>query len=211
MQQDDSFVDRNNNVWENLNTDHEVARTLNLNHIIGETLDHGYDTEENLSSIPPTSEKISPLQSHSPLESPVNDLTSQSQPLGNSVTQLESIKSKLKITQYKKFQLEAIEALQDGKDVIVVQPTGSGKSLCYVAPALLNPGKVTLVIEPVVAVITNQIQSLRSKGIDAVALGRAAGSNKLANFRRVFKSMDKDHIPSIAFCTPEYLFGTPAD
>ena len=83
--------------------------------------------------------------------------------------------------------------------------------MCYVAPTLLNPKKVTLVIEPVVVVITNQIQSLRSKGIDAIALGMAAGSNKLANFRRVFKSMDKDHIPSIAFCTPEYLFGTTAD
>ena len=58
MQQDDSFVDQNNNVWETLNTDHEVARTLNLNHIIGETLDHGYDAKENLSSIPPTSEKF---------------------------------------------------------------------------------------------------------------------------------------------------------
>ena len=123
MQQDDSFVDQNNNVCETLSTDHEVAGTLDLNHIIGETLDHGYDAEENLSSIPPMSEEISPLQSHNPLESPVNDLTSQSQPLGNSVTQLESIKSKLKITQYKKFQFKAIEALQDGKYVIVVQPT----------------------------------------------------------------------------------------
>jgi len=51
---------------------------------------------------------------------------------------------------------------------------------------------------------------LLSKGIDAVALGRGASNSKLANFRRVFKSMDKNDIPSIAFCTPEYLFGTPA-
>ena len=68
-----------------------------------------------------------------------------------------------------------------------------------------------MVIEPVVAVITNQIQSLQSKGIDSVALGRAAGNSKLANFRRVFKSTDRNDVPSIAFCTPEYLFGTPAD
>jgi len=52
---------------------------------------------------------------------------------------------------------------------------------------------------------------LLSKGIDAVALGRAAGNSKLANFRRIFKSMDKNDISNIAFCTPEYLFGTPAD
>ena len=81
----------------------------------------------------------------------------------------------------------------------------------YVAPVLLNPGKVTVVIESVVAVITNQIQSLRSKGIDSVALGRAAGSNKLTNFKRVFKSTDGNDIPSIAFCTPVYLFGILAN
>lgn len=44
-------------------------------------------------------------------------------------------------------------------------------------------------------------------GLDVVALGRAAGSNKLTNFRRVF--VDSSNIPIIAFCMPEYL-GTPA-
>ena len=125
------------------------------------------------------------------------------------ITQLEMLKLKLKITQYKAFQLAAIEALQDGKDTIFVQPTGSGKSLCYIASALINPGKITLVIEPVVAVITNQIQNLKSKGIDAFALGRAAGKSKLSNFRKVFKS--SSDIPIIAFCIPKYLFGTPAN
>ena len=38
--------------------------------------------------------------------------------------------------------------------MVVVQPTGAGKSVCYIVPALLNSSKVTLVIEPVVAVIT---------------------------------------------------------
>ena len=94
------------------------------------------------------------------------------------------------------------------KDVVVVQLTGSGKSLCYIASALLNPGKVTLVIEPVVAVITDQVRSLKNVGLDAVALGRAAGNDKLTNFRRVF--VDVSNAPLLAFCTPEYLFGTPA-
>ena len=173
----------------------------------GETVD--YDVcETDLSCSPTHTESCQTQPCNSPelLESPL-----ESQRLCSNITQLEAIKSKLKIAQYKRFQLEAIEALQCGKDVIVVQPTGSGKSLCYVAPALLNPGKVTVVIEPVVAVITNQIQSLRSKGIDSVALGRAAGNSKLANFRRVFKCTDRNDIPSIAFCTPEYLLGTPAD
>ena len=113
------------------------------------------------------------------------------------VSELESIKGKLRIKQYKEFQLDAIQALQQNNDVIVVQPTGSGKSLCYTASALLNPGKITLVIEPIVAVITDQVQSLKNKGLDVVALGRAAGADKLTNFRRVF--VDSSNLPLLVF------------
>ena len=130
-----------------------------------------------------------------------------SQPV-NITHDLEMLKAKLNIKVYKQFQVEVIEALHMNKNVIVVQPTGSGKSLCYVASALLNPEKVTLVIEPVVAVITDQVRSFKNMGLDAVALGRAAGNNKLTNFRRVF--VDASNSPLLAFCTPEYLFGTPA-
>ena len=130
-----------------------------------------------------------------------------SQPV-NITHDLEMLKAKLNIKVYKQFQVEVIEALHMNKDVIVVQPTGSGKSLCYVASALLNPEKVTLIIEPVVAVITDQVRSLKNMGLDVVALGRAAGNNKLTNFRRVF--VDASSSPLLAFCTPEYLFGTPA-
>lgn len=135
------------------------------------------------------------------------EVTNQATPLNS---QLNRVKEKLKIANFKNFQFEAIDLLQAGNDVVIVQPTGSGKSLCYTVPALLNPGKITLIVEPVMAIITNQVLSLRSKGIDAVALGRAAGSNKLSNFRRVFKSSNDD-VPVLAFCTPEYLFGTPPD
>ena len=71
------------------------------------------------------------------------------------ITELESLKSKLEVAQYKNFQIATIEALQGGNNVIVVQLTGSSKFLCYVASALINPGKITLVIEPPIAVITN--------------------------------------------------------
>ena len=73
-------------------------------------------------------------------------------------------------------------ALQAGKGAIIVQPTGSGKSACFQLFALPSPGKVCLVIEPVVAVITNQVDSLQHKGIHAVALGRAANNKKSVNF-----------------------------
>ena len=100
-------------------------------------------------------------------------------------------------------QISCIITIQQGKDVVLVQPTGSGKSVCFVMLALLNPGKICLVV----AVITNQVDSLQKKGIDATALGRAAGNSKSSNFCWVFQGQEKT--PEIAFCTPEYLFGTP--
>jgi len=60
----------------------------------------------------------------------------------------------------------------------------------------------------VLAVITNQVDALHKKGIDAIALGNAAGTDKSSNFRRLFHGKGKT--PEIAFYTPEYLFGTSA-
>ena len=82
------------------------------------------------------------------------------------------------------------------------------KSLCFVIPALCFPDKISLVVEPAVSVITNQVDSLQKRGIRALALGRAAGCSKSANYHRVFELSNDE--PIIAFCTPEYLFGTPA-
>jgi len=79
--------------------------------------------------------------------------------------------------------------------------------VCFVLPAFLSTGKVSLVIEPVVAIITNQIEALQSKGIDAVALGNAAGDElRSKKSLRIFRSTSD--MPTLAFCTPEYLFGT---
>ncbi|MCY3928216.1 MAG: DEAD/DEAH box helicase, partial [Acidobacteria bacterium] len=67
------------------------------------------------------------------------------------------------IKEFKEFQIKTIDAIAHGNDVILVQPTGSGKSLCFTVPALLNPRKVCIVIEPVVAIINNQVEALQKK------------------------------------------------
>jgi len=52
-----------------------------------------------------------------------------------------NVKSILKVTQFKQFQIDCAIAVKEGKDAIVVQPTGSGKSICFVVPALLMKQK----------------------------------------------------------------------
>lgn len=83
---------------------------------------------------------------------------------------LDNAKSILQIGELREFQIRAISAVREGKDVVVVQPTGSGKSICYTLPALLYSGKVAIIIEPVVAIITNQVDALAKKGVDTVEL-----------------------------------------
>jgi len=121
--------------------------------------------------------------------------------------ELEHAKSILDITELKEFQFKCISSIREGKGFVVIQPTGSGKSACYTIPALLSCGKVAIIIEPLVAIITNQVDGLVTKGVDAVALGKIAGNNKSKNFHQVFHSTT--NMPRLAFCTPEYLFGSP--
>jgi len=68
-------------------------------------------------------------------------------------------------------------------------------------------GKVSLVIELVIAIIINQIDVLQRKGIKALALENAAGTKqKSVNYRTAFNRTHNE--PTVAFCTPEYIFGT---
>jgi ATP-dependent DNA helicase RecQ len=66
-------------------------------------------------------------------------------------------------------QAESMQAVLDKKDSLTVLPTGAGKSLCYQAPALLQEG-TTVVISPLIALMKDQVDSLRQCGIAAAQL-----------------------------------------
>ena len=63
-------------------------------------------------------------------------------------------------------QRQVIGRIISGNDLCVVMPTGAGKSLCYQLPALLADG-FTLVVSPLIALMLDQVQSLRRRGIPA--------------------------------------------
>eukprot|EP00268_Persea_americana_P048368 TRINITY_DN5102_c0_g1_i7.p1 TRINITY_DN5102_c0_g1~~TRINITY_DN5102_c0_g1_i7.p1 ORF type:complete len:736 (+),score=166.31 TRINITY_DN5102_c0_g1_i7:175-2382(+) len=63
-------------------------------------------------------------------------------------------------------QLEAIEAVLSGRDCFCLMPTGGGKSMCYQIPALAKSG-IVLVISPLIALMENQVATLKEKGTTA--------------------------------------------
>ena len=65
-------------------------------------------------------------------------------------------------------QEEVIRAVLAGRDAMAVMPTGLGKSLCYQLPATLLPG-LTLVISPLIALMQDQVASLRQRKVNAAA------------------------------------------
>jgi ATP-dependent DNA helicase RecQ len=73
-------------------------------------------------------------------------------------------------------QREACAAALAGRDVLVVMPTGSGKSLCYQMPALMRDD-LTIVVSPLVALMQDQVEALQARGLgDRVALVNAQQS-----------------------------------
>ncbi len=63
-------------------------------------------------------------------------------------------------------QEKLIDAVLSGRDCLGIMPTGGGKSLCYQVPALLLPG-VTLVVSPLISLMTDQVAALRENGVGA--------------------------------------------
>ena len=61
-------------------------------------------------------------------------------------------------------QLEAVEAAMAGRDVLLVMPTGAGKSLCYQLPAIQDPARLTLVVSPLVSLMQDQVDGLGDRG-----------------------------------------------
>ncbi len=80
-------------------------------------------------------------------------------------------------------QRQVIEALFTHRGALAVFPTGGGKSLCYQLPALLLDG-VTVVISPLIALMKDQIDYLRSRGIEAGRLDSSLQRDELAEVER---------------------------
>ncbi|MFK7812276.1 MAG: ATP-dependent DNA helicase RecQ [Maribacter sp.] len=72
-------------------------------------------------------------------------------------------------SEFRGSQEKIISAILQGQDVLALLPTGGGKSVCFQVPALVKDG-ICIVVSPLIALIQNQVDSLKEKGIKAIAL-----------------------------------------
>lgn len=85
--------------------------------------------------------------------------------MGNTQFLTEQLQKHFGFDRFKGEQEEVIQSVLDGNDTFVLMPTGGGKSLCYQLPALLLDG-TAIVISPLIALMKNQVDSIRSFGTE---------------------------------------------
>ena len=79
---------------------------------------------------------------------------------------LISLREHFGFADFRSGQREVIAAILEGKNAVVVMPTGSGKSLCYQLPAMMFDG-ATVVVSPLIALMKDQVDALRARDLPA--------------------------------------------
>lgn len=113
---------------------------------------------------------------------------------------LQALKKYFGYDAFRPMQSEIIEAVYAGKDVLVLMPTGGGKSICYQIPALTLPG-ITLVVSPLIALMKDQVEGLVANGVPAAFIN---SSSDAASIRKT-ENLAMDGSLKLLYVSPEKM------
>lgn len=102
------------------------------------------------------------------------------------MTPREALQKHFGFREFLEGQERVIHAALAGDDVVVIMPTGGGKSLCYQLPALLLEG-ITVVISPLIALMKDQVDALREKGIPATFINSSLAEAEIGERLRALQ------------------------
>ena len=101
---------------------------------------------------------------------------------------------------FRPLQEEAVSAVLDGRDSLVVLPTGGGKSLCYQAPAI-HLGRLAVVVSPLIALMKDQVDGLRQQGVAAAYLNSSQSRDERS---AVYRDLGGGRV-TLLYVAPERL------
>jgi ATP-dependent DNA helicase RecQ len=126
-----------------------------------------------------------------------------SSPSADSFASLEqALKHYFGYDRFRPGQRQIVERALQNKDLLVIMPTGGGKSLCYQLPALLKPG-LTIVVSPLIALMQDQVQALQDNGIAATFLNSSLTGSELRDREQALINGDI----KLLYIAPERLLG----
>lgn len=102
--------------------------------------------------------------------------------------------------EFRPLQAEAMRAVLDGRDSVVVLPTGGGKSLCFQAPAVAMPG-LALVVSPLISLMKDQVDALANCGVPAACVNSTLSPDE----RRQVANQIRSGELKLLYLSPERL------
>lgn len=111
-----------------------------------------------------------------------------------------TLKENFGFEKFRPNQEDIINCVLSGKDTLAIMPTGGGKSICFQLPALLFPG-ITIVISPLIALMKDQVDSLKANGIEACFIN----SSQTENERQFFIERLQSNFIKLVYIAPESL------